>query len=1075
MNKLKTTDTLVSVLSGFFENTDTQPFLFLQTRYPQALRLNVLTTASSFGTPLTDLYLERMNHEAYGPFLGWVREQYQHWTDDRLDSLLDEASVYIFHRPLFKQYFAGDIVWRNEDLIPKEFDFELSCMHKEITALIHAFSGTDAPRVFLVTNAQNLSISAVSFLLDIWRSSATVSVPFKCLFIVSMDSVSPELGVYSSWRELLDFAQEQRSFINLVGEELGQAEETGFRHCGGRIELAVETYFFHAHEDSRIMLECIYKETEEGLRKLSEPEQYLLWKTLGQIYFQRREFELATSAYQTALALARKNNQGDKIAELYYRIGLVHFEKRNLDYAKGMAAQCWKLSESLANEPVMFYAKFLDFLIQDKVRAQGFNEFRVFYMDIIRRAKKLGYFNTLAYLYTNPFGLFIEDSSEAKSYQEKGLRIAKQHRNTYRLATAYQTAALVASVKGNYKDTLEYYEKSRRLKVKLRDPLELCYINNGIGFYNYMIGRYVKAHRHYRMALDYLRDEKDFDEVGMTLFNMSVNAMLSANYRLATTLIEMCQDLLHTMNSRQLSYHSELGIMLVQCISLYLSGDKTRAWQIHLRIEIEHLQPFPKKNEEYFLLHIFNALLFGDTKSFDVAGHYLYEPNDNIEYFAPFFFMLKGDVLCEQGFKQEGEAVWRQGLQDAQKRENSWYEQVLASRLSGSSQDISVCNLKGIDRNWGWIMTSAKMQKHLVCLHQRIEEIQFLNTFQTVTATALSCESLMKDSIDLLYNSFEAVGVYVVRWCKHVPSVEYERGHPRDTDSSFLQILLPLTIEDRSRRFYADVHSENETVRDVFRHLSAYSIFLHSTGTEQTQLLFLFDKRDGLIRTETLQVLSIAGRQYELTMSRLEQDKIIRQQNEELNRKNLLLEKTSSTDQLTGIGNRSALESALQLEISRMKRSRRPADTFLSVLFVDLDNFKYFNDRFGHTVGDRLLVETAALFERTSRDTDLVFRYGGDEFVLLLPETPLEGAQCVAARLIQSLREAKSFKAVIRGDTGIPVEIPANSHLGCSIGITGRSGVNKEIDTPETILARSDRALYEAKKAGKARFYIFQT
>lgn len=1075
MSKQKITDSLSTVLSGFLETTNTQPFLFLQTRHPQALRDMVLTTASSFGKTLTERLLERMNHEAYGPFLGWVREQCQEWSEEQLDLLLEKAGVYIHHRALFKQYFSGDLVWRNEDLIPKEFDFELSCIHKGLTGLLDAFTDSDAPRVFLVTNAQNMSASGVSFLLDIWRASATVPVPFKCLFIVSIESVSPEQDAFSPWRELLDHAQEQRSFINLVSEESGPAEGAGFRHCGGGIELAVETYFFLAHEDCRIMLECIHKENEEGRRKLSEPELYLLWKTLGQIYFQRREFDLATSAYQTALALARKNNQGDKIADLYYRIGLVHFEKRNLDYARVMAAQCWKLSESLGNEPVMFYAKFLDFLIQDKVRLQSFDEFRAFYTDIIRRAKKLGFYNTLAYIYTNPFGLFSEDSPEAKSYQDRGLRIAKQHRNTYRLAYAYQTAALVASVKGNYKDTLEYYEKSRRIKVKLRDPLELCYINNGLGFYNYMTGRYQQAHRYYRMALDYLREAKDFDEVGMTLFNMSVNAMLSANYRLAATLIEICQDLLHTMNNRQLAYHSELGILMVQGVSLFLSGDTTRAWQINLRVEMDRLQPFPKKNEEFFLLHIFRALLSGDTKFFDVAEHYLYEPNDNIEYFAPFFFMIKGDVIAEQANTRDGEAVWRLGLEDAKKRENPWYTQVLASRLSAGTQDLPVCNLKGIDRNWGWIMTSAKMQKHLVSLHQRIEEIQFLNTFQTVTAASLSRETLMKESMDLLYNSFEAVGVYAVRWRKHIPSVEYERGHPRDTDNSFLHILLPLTREDRARRFYADVPGENESLADVFRHLSLYSIFLDPAGTEQIQLLFLFDKRDGLVRTETMQVLSIAGRQYELAMSRLEQGEIIRRQNDELSRKNLLLEKTSSTDQLTGIGNRSALETALRLELSRMKRSRRPADIFLSVLFVDLDNFKYFNDRFGHTVGDRLLVETAALFERASRDTDLVFRYGGDEFVLLLPETPLDGAQGVATRLIQSLAEAKSFRAAIQEITGLTVEIPENCQLGCSVGITGRSGVSKDIDTPESLLDRSDRALYEAKKAGKARFFIFQS
>ncbi len=103
----------------------------------------------------------------------------------------------------------------------------------------------------------------------------------------------------------------------------------------------------------------------------------------------------------------------------------------------------------------------------------------------------------------------------------------------------------------------------------------------------------------------------------------------------------------------------------------------------------------------------------------------------------------------------------------------------------------------------------------------------------------------------------------------------------------------------------------------------------------------------------------------------------------------------SRVDALTGLANRRAFDERLDEEVARAIRYGHP----LSLLMVDIDNFKLVNDRFGHTAGDEALKALAAIIDRSIRTIDIVARFGGEEFVVILPETPIEGAAVVAERV----------------------------------------------------------------------------
>lgn len=153
------------------------------------------------------------------------------------------------------------------------------------------------------------------------------------------------------------------------------------------------------------------------------------------------------------------------------------------------------------------------------------------------------------------------------------------------------------------------------------------------------------------------------------------------------------------------------------------------------------------------------------------------------------------------------------------------------------------------------------------------------------------------------------------------------------------------------------------------------------------------------------------------------------------------------TDPMTGLANRRWLMEQLRREFSRARRHRRP----LSLLYLDLDGFKAINDRFGHLFGDEVLTGTGRALKAVLRSTDLLARIGGDEFVVLLPETGIEGAHNVTAKL----RKALTAYGQQLG--------PAVPTLSFCAGV---SQLHPDDLTIDDILSRADEAQYLAKGTG---------
>jgi two-component system cell cycle response regulator len=178
-----------------------------------------------------------------------------------------------------------------------------------------------------------------------------------------------------------------------------------------------------------------------------------------------------------------------------------------------------------------------------------------------------------------------------------------------------------------------------------------------------------------------------------------------------------------------------------------------------------------------------------------------------------------------------------------------------------------------------------------------------------------------------------------------------------------------------------------------------------------------------------------------------------KQAHDRIRKLQITLEQMVVSDPLTGLHNRRYLMDRMTQEMQRSDRHGEP----LALAMIDLDAFKPINDQFGHVLGDKVLRAVGSAISKSVRVSDIAARYGGDEFAVILPQTPAEGAMRVCERLLRNISEV-----ILQDETGKTFRITA------SLGLAYYPA--DDVETPEDLVHSADGALYGAKRSGKNRY-----
>ncbi len=264
----------------------------------------------------------------------------------------------------------------------------------------------------------------------------------------------------------------------------------------------------------------------------------------------------------------------------------------------------------------------------------------------------------------------------------------------------------------------------------------------------------------------------------------------------------------------------------------------------------------------------------------------------------------------------------------------------------------------------------------------------------------------------------------------------------------FLGVLFWIIDAAVDFRFF---NEEQKSFQDVFFDPESMDLWMRTLVIGML-LVFSFIARKILLN-ETQARLELENYKAVLEQKVAERTLEIGKRNEELQKEvqerkkvEAELQQLATTDSLTGLYNRRMFQQFLAAEIERDKRYR----SGLCIIFCDLDHFKLINDHFGHAAGDRVLQAFAASCKKILRDSDIVARWGGEEFVILVPQANLENTVSIAKKLQMATEQ---------------IDCPPVGRFTSSFGVT----IFVASDTTESFIKRADDALYLAKGNGRNR------
>mgnify|MGYP000823869098 FL=1 len=215
-----------------------------------------------------------------------------------------------------------------------------------------------------------------------------------------------------------------------------------------------------------------------------------------------------------------------------------------------------------------------------------------------------------------------------------------------------------------------------------------------------------------------------------------------------------------------------------------------------------------------------------------------------------------------------------------------------------------------------------------------------------------------------------------------------------------------------------------------------------------------------MLNEDDLRIYSLLFREMEYSINRMEaNDKIYM-----MNRK---LQEAAVTDMLTGIYNRAGMYEEIRQMIECYRVSEKTHH--VGLMFIDLDNFKHYNDTFGHDVGDLILKEMAKIFRKAVKGRGFVARYGGDEFIMILNTDDREILEQIAKGIYEKINSTQGFQRQIENYLGHAITTTEKSRITCSIGIASAGDVRKEEDINELIRS-ADEILYKVKTGEKGHY-----
>lgn len=1044
----------------------------------------------------------------FEPFLDYIRSGLEGITEEAFDKLLDECNVYRLHKSVFKSFLKTGVCVRSEMLLIDEVAFEQDKIASAVVNVVSRVVKEDHV-VFLLNDVQYAGGSSFHFIHNLLEDKTCNNISVVAAY---NEAKVPLPHIEPLWARFYRYIMGKNLVTEMNCGTLENQKSTlnDFVFITHKVDSYIakinNLLFCLDFSQANYYLEIIYK-------MITVEEIEINWNHKCEIIMLYTLVSIYTQDFSQALLLCEKlrelrSRACDKRLDCayYYFMGMAHMYNGKLDEADRYAGKFLEVAQAHGSDYGIFIAKLLGVM----VKMSGWHN--IFFCasdipvdeDVIRMAEKYHFWNHLAhiyvYAYDNAPALFADvDKVEHRLvYFNKGIAIMEGLGNEYFMMEAYRNNIMIASTNGFFKTANYYYDKCHEL-VRGRDAYEEAMIYNGVGYISSAMEQYDRAFDCYNKALTSFLQMEKIDFVGETLYNMAINCIMAQDYVNAYDYLELSFRIVKEtkMNSLRVCNISKLAGLLALCS--YYNGnqlkcaiyiEKTRLFLEHLidkqadeDAETTIIHDYTMCKDDLFIYYFIFGLQLARGREYDEALRSFQLAEGCLDESAGNQFYIYGQYMAEFAslyriLGRENEAVQclnaAIGFYDFQGCRGKVAE--LKAELVKKTcwfKERSLNLPQGLRHEIDEVLRHAAVFKEN---QEQQKRMNFLSTWQKMIEIGRKSKTdLVNPAVNAFIHNFNIDRLMLVKYEDDEPQALFNNtGYAFDDDRRS-------RIENffhRNRLGFA-TSKMNNNYRDYLDIISLFdkkkvcSIiglpFYYNDSLKAIMVAYITMKDNWhsptnryLLDESDYAVFEFLIRQLLNSVDMLEANDKIQQMNDKLNH-------LAVTDKLTGLYNREGFYGNISSIIRRSKGRARP----VTIMYIDLDNFKFYNDTFGHGVGDIILTGMSQIFRKETGENGFVTRYGGDEFLITVYTDDLSNVEQLAKNIYSDIEQEGGFMGVIQAKLGKSVDIPAEHRISCSIGISSRKLLGSEEEL-ENMVKEADKVLYDVKKSGKAtyKFYV---
>ncbi|MBN2659508.1 MAG: GGDEF domain-containing protein [Spirochaetales bacterium] len=946
----------------------------------------------------------------------------------------NNPAMYELHRGILLSILKGETISREELIIQEEIAYESGKIEEELSLLLETVS-REEPAVLLCTNLPYLQYSTLRLLEKAVGGNRNIN-----LLVIFLSEEGYLLSSQKRIKEISDFRLiiEEKGFtFRRIKESVSDSPAPSLRWKKNSEETVQSL-----HNALEVLALDDVEEMIDFIQSKSSGEKLLLEFDFikANLNYLQKNWDMALLQFSELKEKAPKNDLVFFKILLYLAASYIR---------KNCFVEAAQICEELDDYKVMredkrgmFYLAHIKLLIDKHQQAMNIDLWDRELEKIERMGLEIGFKNTVAYWLTAPYELnYLYRKDTIFECQNRATTLAEELGNEFRLAALYHTKSLYylwqRSEKG-FVIALDLLKKSEKIRVRLNHKRELVNLYNGRGFLYYQYGDYHSAIMEFENAVNLIDELNDDIEMSLSLFNIARTYFTTGMFEEAAFILEGILLQLEILGENTIPLQSPLEIYAIELITNSFSANRFKGEELKVKLQSAWSSSEKKRDIEVYLYNWAMGVISFSLDDRDQAERNLKKAlalgrnavsNSMIPSYYPALlnYCLSLSLFNEEektAFREEGKAFLAQ-------KQKPYFPS-----FYGEEGNETVLPLIKIDIDQ--ILLKTRKNQEINRLHKRIKNIDFLNSFFSLVSESESRTELFSRAFSVLENHFMITDPVFIR----------------KEDTTWVRI-------GGKEDWFQEVMETRKLGKILMKRKN--TIILPDFTGKQSYLVGMPGLKDRNVDRAFL--ARIPGNQYRSFTDLVPIFEMALKSLFQANRRIQAMDDLSlmaHTDSLTGLYNRKAFWNEIAMELERHQRHENSGIPCLTIIYLDLDNFKFYNDTYGHQAGDRVLQQFASLMKMHFRLTDIISRFGGDEFVIMLPETSEEQAEQIIVRLLQIFRT--DFLEELHSSLSLK-EIPEDKFLSCSIGIGEYSG---ERNQPfDAFMAQVDSLMYEMKKAGK--------